>query len=240
MTLKTFRLDALARVRGVLFDLDGTLYHQAPVRNRMALELLMLPLRSLSPRETRRVWSHIKGYRKLHERMRDMGHAEQSLRALQVEETARQLGVDVEEVDATVSEWMIQKPLPFIARAMRSDLTGFLDYLDQRDLVLGVLSDYPVEEKLGAMGVRERFSLALCSTDTEINALKPNPRGLIHACARWGLEPDQVLYVGDRADVDAGAARAAGMPCAVLSSSAADEWTFPSIAALQQAFIEHG
>ncbi|MFT5051962.1 MAG: FMN phosphatase YigB (HAD superfamily) [Chlamydiales bacterium] len=236
MTSTDFSLQALARVRGVLFDLDGTLYHQDPVRRRMALELILLPIRSLSPSKTRRVWSHIKGYRRLHERMRDMGHAEVSLRELQVSETARQLGVDVAEVDATVSEWMIQRPLPFIARAVRADLGALLDYLTGGDLALGVLSDYPVEEKLRAMGIRERFSLALCSSDTQINALKPNPRGLHHARAQWGLEPEEVLYVGDRADVDAGAARAAGMPCAIISSSAGDEWTFPSMNALQRAF----
>ena len=117
---------------------------------------------------------------------------------------------------------------------MRADLPAFLDYLSARKLHLGVLSDYPVEDKLRAMDVRDRFSLALCSSDAEINALKPNPRGLQHACAQWGLAPEEVLYVGDRADVDAGAAEAAGMPCAILDSSATGEWSFPSISALQK------
>lgn len=230
-----FELTVLSSVRAVLFDLDGTLYHQRPVQLRMALELLLLPLRTLSPGRTRRVWSHIKGYRKLHERMRAMGHAEESLRELQLAETARSLGADLAEVRATVSEWMIQRPLPHVARAMRSDLPAFLQYLAQQDLTMGVLSDYPVEEKLGAMGVRDRFSLALCSSDPEINALKPHPRGLHHASEQWGLAPAEVLYVGDRQDVDAAGARAAGMPCAILSTAAGDEWTFPTIAALQQA-----
>jgi FMN phosphatase YigB (HAD superfamily) len=35
---------------------------------------------------------------------------------------------------------------------------------------------------------------------------------------KWGLDPSEVLYVGDRIDVDAPGARAAGMPCAVLTT----------------------
>ena len=40
---------------------------------------------------------------------------------------------------------------------------------------------------------------------------KPHPGQLLEACRRWGLEPAQVLAVGDSFN-DAQAARAAGMP----------------------------
>jgi len=42
------------------------------------------------------------------------------------------------------------------------------------------------------------------------------------------LPPEQVVYVGDRADVDAPAAEAAGMPCFILTTAqpaAHQSWT---------------
>jgi phosphoglycolate phosphatase-like HAD superfamily hydrolase len=36
------------------------------------------------------------------------------------------------------------------------------------------------------------------------------------ACARLGVDPEEALYVGDRVEVDAAAAAAAGVPCAIL------------------------
>ena len=53
----------------------------------------------------------------------------------------------------------------------------------------GVLSDYPAEAKLQALGLAGRFSPVLCATDPEIGAFKPNPRGFLHACAVWNLPP---------------------------------------------------
>jgi FMN phosphatase YigB (HAD superfamily) len=60
--------------------------------------------------------------------------------------------------------------------------------------------------------------VALCATDATVNALKPHPRGFLQACAALGLRPADVLYVGDRPDVDLAGARAAGMACALIRS----------------------
>src|SRR4029453_19480281 len=49
-------------IRAVLFDLDGTLYHQRPMRAFMALESLTMPLAGLS-RASRR-WHALLEYRR--------------------------------------------------------------------------------------------------------------------------------------------------------------------------------
>ena len=81
---------------------------------------------------------------------------------------------------------------------------------------MGVLSDYPAEAKLRALGLAGRFSLVLCATDPEVGAFKPNPRGFLRACERWQIARGDVLVVGDRVDVDAAGAAAAGMPCVII------------------------
>jgi FMN phosphatase YigB (HAD superfamily) len=64
---------------------------------------------------------------------------------------------------------------------------------------------------------------SVCASDPAIGAFKPNPRGYLQACAIWRLSPDQVVFVGDRADVDAAGAAAAGMPCVIIGRRKSDQ-----------------
>jgi FMN phosphatase YigB (HAD superfamily) len=91
-------------------------------------------------------------------------------------------------------------------------------FLQDRGIHIGVFSDYPVVEKVARLGLSHWISVALCATDAEIGAFKPHPAGFFRACAVWGLAPEEVLYVGDRPEVDAVGASRAGMPCAILRS----------------------
>jgi len=81
-----------------------------------------------------------------------------------------------------------------------------------------VLSDYPAHAKLDALGIARYFELVLSATDPDVAAFKPSPAGLMVACQRWKLDRGDVLYVGDRLDVDADAAAAAGTPCALITT----------------------
>ena len=76
-----------------------------------------------------------------------------------------------------------------------------------------------VADSLVALELSQHVSVAVCTTDAEVNAFKPHPAGLTHACRTWGLRPDEVLYVGDRPDVDGTAAAAIGMPCVIVGGS---------------------
>src|SRR5688500_2693868 len=62
-------LDPERRIRAVLFDLDGTLYRQAPLRALMALELLALPL-IFNPVRAPRHWRALGAYRRAQEHLR--------------------------------------------------------------------------------------------------------------------------------------------------------------------------
>jgi FMN phosphatase YigB (HAD superfamily) len=80
-----------------------------------------------------------------------------------------------------------------------------------------VFSDYPGDQKLRALNL-SGFNIwpVLCATDPQVNAFKPHPKGFLRACGLWTLAPDEVLYVGDRYEIDAVGAAAAGMPCAII------------------------
>jgi putative hydrolase of the HAD superfamily len=77
---------------------------------------------------------------------------------------------------------------------------------------LGVVSNSAQshqEHKLRALGLRERFSCVVCSD--EAGVAKPDPRIFHAGCVALGLPPEEVLYVGDSLTADALGARAAGL-----------------------------
>jgi len=208
------------RIRAVLFDVDGTLYRQRPVRMRMAAELGRLfftqPLRAPS------IWRALSAYRACQEtlRGRDDAHAER-----QLELAASRVRMTTEEVAAIVDEWMIERPLKYLENCRAHGLLELLDFLEARRVKVGILSDYPAARKLEALGIARYFSLVLCGGDPDIGAFKPSPRGFLAACARWQLDPADVLYVGDRVDADAAGAAAASMPAVIVTSGRLQKWT---------------
>ena len=205
-------------IRAVLFDVDGTLYRQTPLRVLMASEVALEALRSGSLRAARRLARILATFRRVREELRSLGEPQGLLLdQLQFTRTADRTGVDVEAVRNVVDEWVMQRPLKHLRPLVRFGLTPLLDALAARRLRLGVLSDYPAKHKLRAMQLETRFSLVLSTSDSLINAFKPHPKGFWRACDIWGVAPQEVLYVGDRPEIDAAGAAAAGMPCFVVA-----------------------
>ncbi|MDT0307901.1 HAD family hydrolase [Streptomyces sp. DSM 44917] len=76
----------------------------------------------------------------------------------------------------------------------------------------GLLSNSDTDHQEGtlrSLGIRDRFEVLLCSS--QLGHAKPAPEAFLAACEALGLPPGSVAYVGDRPDVDAAAADAAGL-----------------------------
>jgi HAD superfamily hydrolase (TIGR01549 family) len=199
----------------VLFDVDGTLYRQRPLRLRMAVELGTLaftrPLRAPS------VWRALAEYRKAQETLRAQAHPADAGR--QITLAAERSGMSTKDVAAIVDEWMIERPLKYLAGCRAYGLVELLDFLHAKRVRAGILSDYPAARKLDALGIGHYFSLVLCAGDPDVGTFKPHPRGFLAASARWQLDPVDILYVGDRADADGAGAAAANMPAAIVTTA---------------------
>ena len=202
------------RIRAVLFDVDGTLYRQRPLRMLMAAELGALAF--TRPLRAPAIWRTLSAYRSAQEMLRggDDGTA-----ARQVEMAASRVGITKDEAAAIVDEWMVERPLKHLAKCRARGLVALLEFLEARRVLVGILSDYPAAKKLSALGISRYFSLVLCATDPDVGAFKPSPRGFLAASGRWQLDPEDVLYVGDRADADAAGAAAARMPAVIVSGA---------------------
>ncbi len=205
-----------AGVRLVAFDVDGTLYRQAPLRLYMAAELALHAVRSCDV-TTIRVLSR---YRRIRERM---GEAETAdfLPAL-VTETARTCGVAEEQVRSVVAEWIERRPLRHLAGCRYPRLPELFAALRRKGKSVGILSDYPVAAKLQALGLTADH--AVCAEDPDIGVLKPHPKGLLALIDAAGATPRATVLIGDRPDRDGLAAQRAGARALIRASHPVDGW----------------
>ena len=207
-------------LRAVVFDVDGTLYRQGALRRAMALRLIRAHLhRPLAGLTTMRVLS---AYRRGQESLRATA-ARGDIAQAQLRFASEATGAAPADVQATVTRWMDETPLDLLADLAQPGMQALVRMLRNRGIRLGVLSDYPANAKLAALGVGGLFDSVLCAQAPEVGVFKPDPRGLIVSLERLGVAPADALYVGDRAEVDATAARAAGVACAILGTARAAE-----------------
>lgn len=199
-----------------VFDVDGTLYRQSTLRLRMGRDMLLQALATRS-------WTHVKvlsRYRRLRE---DLGDAEtDGFDPLLVSQTADATNCSPETVQAIVAEWMERRPLRYMERCRYDGLLELFAGLRSAGKRIGVLSDYPVVDKLAALGLAADH--VACAGDEDVGILKPHPRGLQHLIGMAGVGPSQTVLIGDRVERDGYAARRAGTQALIRSDKPVDGW----------------
>ena len=210
------RLPALDGLKVVLFDVDGTLYQQSPLRRAMLIRLLRSHL--FRPHDGWRTLRALSAYRHAQEALRDEGACD--VATAQIARACERTDLEPGALVACVERWMEQEPLSMLRRFRHPGVVEFLQACRDRGLRLAAVSDYPAQAKLEALGIADFFELVLSAQSPEIGVFKPNPRGLLVALQRLGVTREQCLYVGDRAEVDAAAAAAAGIASVIVTSRA--------------------
>jgi HAD superfamily hydrolase (TIGR01549 family) len=205
-------------IKGILFDVDGTLYHQGPVR--IATLLVLACKYVLRPITMWRSLRIIRAYRSALEELRRGNGSINPVQA-QRERTAMATGLPVNLVRDVIDEWMMKRPLRFLRFFSRRGMIEFIHQARRQGFVLGAFSDYPCEEKLKFLGIYEYFSTVASSYDEDILRFKPDPAGLLFCCRKLGLQPSEVVYLGDRVEVDGDSASQCGMQFVLLSGSRA-------------------
>jgi HAD superfamily hydrolase (TIGR01549 family) len=209
----------------VILDVDGTMYAQRPVRLGMLLRLSAHTLRH--PREGLACVRALRMYRHAQEQLRHAPPADGSRDRGQLALAARLAGVDEDAMQRHVERWMERAPLDLVARAARAGLREFLVEAKARGSRIGVFSDYHAEAKLEALGIRQLIDVVRSAQDDATSRLKPDPAGLLLVASELGVSPGSTVYIGDRVEVDAAAARRAGMRAFILEAGApahGEEW----------------
>jgi N-acetyl-D-muramate 6-phosphate phosphatase len=184
-------------VRGVLFDLDGTLLDTAPdmvnALNQLRAEHDLAAL----PYETVRS---------------GVSHG-----------AARVVAIGFPHLDAATAVSLQRRFLEIYRSALARETQLFpgmdqvLDYLDEHGVKTGIVTNkaaWLTEPLLEELGLRARFACVVCG-DT-LPQRKPHPEPLLHAAQLAQVSAQQCIYVGD-AERDVQAAHAAGMPALVAN-----------------------
>lgn len=189
------------RYKLVVFDLDGTLYRQAPVRRAIFLDLIR---HGGAPGRFER-FKILHRFRKIREDLAIEGPKdfEEPLFSKLAARTGYQKSFLIELVE----EWMEQRPLVYLKAAMVAGARDFIETLRENGVTVAVWSDYPVRAKLETLDITVDHEIS--ASDENVNALKPDPSGLYLAMERSGVGPSETLMVGDRLSRDGAAAAAA-------------------------------
>jgi putative hydrolase of the HAD superfamily len=203
-------------VRLVVFDVDGTLYRQRPLRLRMMRDLA---LHALVQRDlgSLAVLSRFRHRREQMGEARIDGFAERL-----VAETAAASGRSADEVRAIVSRWIDRHPLRYLRACRYAGLPELFAGLRRHGKAIGVLSDYPAIAKLEALGLAADH--VVTADDPGVGVLKPHPRGLQTLIERAGATPATTLMIGDRAERDGRVAREVGARVLLRASRPIAGW----------------
>lgn len=199
-----------AHIDLVVFDVDGTLYDQRKLRLAMLRELLgdAWRSRSLDTVRTLRTFRHVR------EALGEQPGVD--FMHLQYSETAARHGKSMEVVRALTTEWLEQRPLPFLAACRYPHLQAVFAALRAGGKQVAALSDYPAKDKLKALGLQA--SPVVCATDPDVARLKPDPLGLHLILKRCGAQAHRTLMIGDRFDRDGAVAERAGVRALIRTS----------------------
>lgn len=192
-----------APIRAVAFDMDGTLYDKRAALGYYLRAFLRRP-------------ALLRAFPEVREALRREGYAG-DLRAEEGRRLGPRLRLPPGEALDLVQRVFVREFSEYVARRVppRPGLVALLETLEAEGVRLGVLSDYPAEEKLAALGLA-RFRWRAVVSAGEAGALKPHRRAFAPLLAGLGVPAAETLYVGDREDADVAGALAAGMQAALL------------------------
>jgi len=190
-------------VRAAIFDVDGTLYIQRPVRIQMALKMACYFLfRPWKWREAAGIYF----FRKLREKEE---YRVQSLEA-QVAAAAKKAGIrEKARLGEAIQRWMFREPLTAIAANGRKDVLELLRKLRKEGKRIIIYSDYAPEDKLKAL--RVQADAVYYPGYGGIEELKPSGKSMRLILERENLSVPETVYLGDREEKDGRSAELAGI-----------------------------
>ena len=190
-------------IKGIIFDLDGTLYKMKWFMKPL-LTIMLSPRILLLPR-----------YMKIRKSFagKEMENGDDLLYAMAATLAEKSGNCKTESMVSWINNKFYKafdKSMPLL-KGSRPGLNDILANLKEKGFKLAILSDFAhVEERLNGLCIPCSLFDTLLSSETE-GSLKPSSRVLLAIAESWQIEPSHILVIGDRDDTDGIAASRAGM-----------------------------
>jgi putative hydrolase of the HAD superfamily len=188
-------------IKAVAFDIDGTLYPD------YALNILVIPHFLLHMRFFI-CYDIVRHQLRKHAQLQDLPIFQSQLLAKKLHTTPQKA--------FKLTERIIYKGLrPYfkIIRPFKYVHETF-DAFSKAGLKLGILSDFPPEQKGNVWGLVDKCDVVMGSE--KVGALKPSTYVFYVFSQQMGLKPHEILYVGNSKRSDIRGAKAAGMKTAFI------------------------
>jgi len=197
-------------LKGIIFDVDGTLYNQKLLYLFMIFDFLLFFIRH--PHKVKEL-KIVRDFRK----SRENNHRErvEDLETMQYVWGSQVSNVSQERVREVIGKWLFERPLKYLRLCRRPGIKELFSFLQEKGILIGIFSDYPVLEKIKALDLSS--NMEACATDKNINRLKPDPKGLWILSNKMEVPVENCLFIGDRDEKDGECARRAGMPYLILN-----------------------
>lgn len=189
-----------------VFDLDGTLYDQPRLRLIMAIRLLSYYV--LHPFSASELFI-LQHFRKVKDSWTESSSEDDIIARV-----ASDKNTDPKKVSGIVRKWIYEDPLSAIVKTKDESLCNWMASLRRDGKKVVILSDYPTEDKLHALGVEVDGQYG--PDDERIDELKPSPKGLKVIMSDLGVSSDDTLMIGDRKEKDGMCAEACGVDHLIL------------------------
>lgn len=222
------------KAKAIIFDKDGTLIDFDAMWGGWVV-FLAEQLRGVSGVDVREVLCEAMGYDEANKKVLAHGKLAATpmsqLYRLTVE-VMQSNGLSAAEAERAVEKgWCI--PDPVVLAKQFTDTRALFSGLHSKGIKIGIATTDdrgPTQAMIEAFDIEEYISTMVCADDG-IKA-KPAPDMVLTICQRMGIEPLQVMVVGDTtADLKMGRAAGVGLVVGVLSgvSSARDLVTFADV-----------
>jgi putative hydrolase of the HAD superfamily len=193
---------------GIAFDLDGTLYPNYQLYIRLIPFIL-------------REFPLLIALGKARDRIRAKARDDSPLNAfydIQARHMAELLRGDPSRIKSRTEELIYRGWEPLFKKiSLYPGVRQTLEQFRERGFKLGILSDFPPENKLVNLDLAEYFDVLLCSET--IGRLKPNPLPFVELAKTMNVAPERILYVGNSISYDIVGAKGAGMKAALVTSA---------------------
>jgi len=188
-------------IKAVGFDIDGTLYPNSSMYLRSLGSFLRHP----------GIYYHFGKIRKEIRKIDYIGDFREKQSML----LAYSMKIDQNKASEIMERYLYQKwhyifkgvkPFKYVKPVLLS--------LKREGLLLGAMSDLPVQNKLDFLGLSDLMDLSFSSEDT--GHLKPHSAPFTTMISRFGVKPGEILYVGNSYKYDILGAKKVGLRTAHL------------------------
>ena len=189
------------KIKAVCFDIDGTLYPKYETHIYLLKAAIAHPIFSYR-------------YNKMRGEIRRMDKINPvpatSLAEFRKRESRLIYGKEIEDYERRYRSFMYEPWCRYDKKLTRFDnLIELLDKLKANGYMIGFLSDFPLGNKLEVLGVESYASFA--SSTEDYGTLKPNGTPFFKMAEAMGVEPKEILYVGDSYSKDVVGSKNAGL-----------------------------